>query len=80
MMTHRTNGKETDAMNSNVVSLFKDGRIPQSSINRAWLQQSNQTERPSQAADKDTNHAMVSLTGLSEAEWDKVFGDGFIIF
>ena len=67
-------------MNSNVVSIFKDGRIPQTSIHRAWQQQSNQTERASQTVDKDANHPMTRLTGLSEAEWDEVFGGGFIIF
>lgn len=67
-------------MNSNVVSLFKDGRIPQTSIHRAWQQQSNQTERTNQTADKASNHPMTRLTGLSEAEWDEVFGGGFIIF
>ena len=66
-------------MNSNVVSIFKDGRAPRASLTPRQPE-STRAERPGLPGSDETDHRMIDLYGLSEEEWDEVFGGSFIIF
>ena len=67
-------------MSSNVISLFKGDRVARSGVRPALQPERTTKEVPQCNSDDDAQPHMIELSGLSEAEWDEVFGGSFLIF